>query len=247
MADIYTSPEGRSSLLLYKKVSRAAGRASFLIRFLFFLPKNGFLSRSLFFIFFTLYLVGHLTQESLFFKAYEPDEIAGQVAQLTGWDMPNDLPGQQLIGLLEKGQLLTVRSYLVKRQKIISRKFGTHYGDDLIRGCDGSVWVGEHVDSRDSISEDPLNNAEQQHTKSNTNAIPILSTLGFNLTLEVISEFLYHQSSSFSFSFCYQNMELRPKHPGMLGSEFHVLVAEREAERRDAWVGVPCFGSRKRS
>ncbi|KAG6736660.1 hypothetical protein POTOM_060462 [Populus tomentosa] len=29
MADIYTSPEGRSSLLLYKKVSRAAGRASF--------------------------------------------------------------------------------------------------------------------------------------------------------------------------------------------------------------------------
>jgi hypothetical protein len=39
----------------------------------------------LFFVFFTIYLVGHFTQESLFFKAYEPNEIARQVAQLPGW------------------------------------------------------------------------------------------------------------------------------------------------------------------
>jgi exosome complex component RRP4 len=74
------------------------------------------------------------------------------------------------------------------------------------------------VDARENISEDPLNNTEQQHTKSNTNAIPILSTLGFNLTLEVMLE-----TSNLSSTL---NLAIDE----MLGSEFHVLVAEREAD-----------------
>jgi exosome complex component RRP4 len=83
---------------------------------------------------------------------------------------------------------------------------------------------GEHVDARENISEDPLNNTEQQHTKSNTNAIPILSTLGFNLTLEVMLE-----TSNLSSTL---NLAIDE----MLGSEFHVLVAEREAERRTSMI-----------
>ena len=52
------------------------------------------------------------------------------------------------------------------------------------------------------------------------NAIRALSNLGFTLTLEVIMETIN-----------LINMENIDVHD-MLGSEFHVLVAENEAERR---------------
>jgi exosome complex component RRP4 len=82
------------------------------------------------------------------------------------------------------------------------------YGADLILGCKlGFVWVGEHVKAMDSTTiEDQLNNTEQQLIKYKTtskdnmlqesrqsrcriaNAIHVLSSLGFSLTLEVIME-----------------------------------------------------------
>ncbi|CAK7336485.1 unnamed protein product [Dovyalis caffra] len=142
----------------------------------------------------------------------------------------------QKYGKLEKGQLLTIPPYLVKRQKHHFHHL-EQYGVDLILGCNGFVWVGEHFEARDSIVEDQLNDTEQPSTKSNmtskdmpletrrsicriANAIRVLSTLGFNLTLEVIQETINLSSTL--------NLGIDE----MLGSEFHVLVAEREAERR---------------
>lgn len=131
--------------------------------------------------------------------------------------------------------MLTIPPYLVKRQKHHFHHL-EQYGVDLILGCNGFIWVGEHVEARDCIVEDQLNNTEQQFTKSNTtkempletrrsicqiaNAIRVLSILGFNVTLEVILETIDLSSTL--------NLGIDE----MLGPEFHVLVAEREAERR---------------
>ncbi|KDP21515.1 hypothetical protein JCGZ_21986 [Jatropha curcas] len=142
----------------------------------------------------------------------------------------------QKYGKLEKGQLLTVPPYLVKRQKQHFHHL-VQYDVDLILGCNGFIWVGEHVDARDIVAEDQVNNTEEQNTKSSrasedvpletrqnicriANAIRVLSTLGFSLTLEVILETVNLSSML--------NLGIDE----MLGSEFHVVVAEKEAERR---------------
>lgn len=150
----------------------------------------------------------------------------------------------QKYGKLARGQLLTVPPYLVKRRKQHFHHL-EQYGIDLIIGCNGFVWVGEHVEATDNMVEDQVNKHEQQSVKSNmnsmsleeqeraytpletrqnicrvANAVRILCTLGFNITLEVILETVNLSSSL--------NLDVHE----MLGSEFCVLVAEGEAERR---------------
>uniref|UniRef100_A0A2N9GWP2 K Homology domain-containing protein n=1 Tax=Fagus sylvatica TaxID=28930 RepID=A0A2N9GWP2_FAGSY len=104
----------------------------------------------------------------------------------------------QKYGKLERGQLLTVPPYLVKRCKQHFHHV-EQYGVDLILGCNGFIWVGEHVEAKDDMEEDQVS---------------------FNITIEVILETMNLSSSL--------NLDIHE----MLGSEFCVLVAEGEAERR---------------
>ncbi|XP_044494531.1 exosome complex component RRP4 homolog isoform X1 [Mangifera indica] len=158
----------------------------------------------------------------------------------------------QKYGKLEKGQMLKIDPYLVKRRKQHFHHL-EEYGVDLILGCNGFIWVGEHVETRDKIVADQLNDSEQPAKKSDgittdldeqvenqtppetrqnicriANAIRVLSTLGFNITLEVIMETVNLSKT--------MNLDVHE----MLGSEFYVLVAEKEAERRSS------FSKRKR-
>ncbi|KAI4349564.1 hypothetical protein L6164_010139 [Bauhinia variegata] len=150
----------------------------------------------------------------------------------------------QKYGKLNRGQLLTVPPYLVKRQKQHFHHL-EEYGTDLILGCNGFIWVGEHIEARDDVIEDQVNQSDSQVLGSSensaspkgqeqndtaletrkyicrtANAIRVLSTLGFNLTLDIIMETVNLGLSL--------NLDINE----MLGSEFCVLVAEREAERR---------------
>uniref|UniRef100_A0A1J3EC81 Exosome complex component rrp4 n=1 Tax=Noccaea caerulescens TaxID=107243 RepID=A0A1J3EC81_NOCCA len=147
----------------------------------------------------------------------------------------------QKYGKLEKGQLVKVDPYLVKRSKHHFHHIDS-LGLDLIIGCNGFIWVGEHVEVRDPViiadqKDDEMvtssakdTGKEESHTPLETrqsicrigNAIRVLSNLGFTVTLEVIMETVNMSSS--------KNIEIHD----MLGSEFHVLVAENEAERRRA-------------
>ncbi|XP_022155678.1 exosome complex component RRP4 homolog isoform X2 [Momordica charantia] len=151
----------------------------------------------------------------------------------------------QKYGKLERGQLLTVSPYLVKRRKQHFHHL-EQYGIDLILGCNGFIWIGEHVDpAEDMMIEDQVNKFEQKGPKSEgnfgnleeqervytpletrrnicraANAVRVLSTLGFIVTVEVIME-----TVNLSLSL---NIDVHE----MLGSEFCVLVAENEVERR---------------
>ncbi|CAH2039032.1 unnamed protein product [Thlaspi arvense] len=138
-------------------------------------------------------------------------------------------------GKLEKGLLLKVDPYLVRKS---NHHF--HYieslGIDLIIGRNGFIWVGEHVQVRDPMMVDDQKSdtydadREQIHTSLETrqsicrmgNAIRVLANLGFTVTLEVIMETANLSNS--------KNIDIHD----MLGSEFHVVVAESEAERRRA-------------
>lgn len=148
--------------------------------------------------------------------------------------------------------MVKIDPYLVKRRKQHFHHL-EEYGVDLILGCNGFIWVGEHVETRDKIVADQLNDSEQPAKKSDgttmdldeqvenqtppetrqnicriANAIRVLSTLGFNITLEVIMETVNLSKT--------MNLDVHE----MLGSEFYVLVAEKEAERRSS------FSKRKR-
>ncbi|KAI3439457.1 S1 domain-containing protein, partial [Psidium guajava] len=149
----------------------------------------------------------------------------------------------QKYGKLQRGQLLSIPPYLVKRQKQ-HWHYLEEYGIDLILGCNGFVWVGEHMETKDEMLVDTdkpesqtsktndysvsLEGQENTHTPLETrqnicriaNAIRVLSMLGFIVTIEVVMEVVNLGVS--------QNMDTHE----MLGSEFCVLVAEREAERR---------------
>ncbi|XAR58513.1 hypothetical protein NMG60_11013940 [Bertholletia excelsa] len=143
----------------------------------------------------------------------------------------------QKYGKLERGQLLTVPPYLVKRRKQHFH-YLDQYGIDLILGCNGFVWIGEHIEARDDMIMDQANKSEQQNTSleeqeqqympletrqnicRTANAVRVLATLGFSVTIEVIME-TFNLSTSL-------NLDIHE----MLGAEFCVLVAEREAERR---------------
>lgn len=150
----------------------------------------------------------------------------------------------QKYGKLQRGQLLSIPSYLVKRRKQ-HWHYLDEYGIDLIFGCNGFVWVGEHVETKDEMLVDQADKPDSQTSKTNdhstslegqeqtytpletrqnicriANAIRVLSMLGFVVTIEVVMEVVNLGVS--------QNMDTHE----MLGSEFCVLVAEREAERR---------------
>ncbi|XP_043719349.1 exosome complex component RRP4 homolog [Telopea speciosissima] len=152
----------------------------------------------------------------------------------------------QKYGKLERGQLLTVPPYLVKR-----RKQHFHHLEriavDLILGCNGFIWVGEHVEARDNMVEDQETKPEQLNSKLNrismsleeqerictpletrqsicriVNAVRVLSSLGFSLNVEVIMETVELSVSL--------NLDIHE----MLGAEFCVQTAEREVERRSS-------------
>ncbi|KAK8556663.1 hypothetical protein V6N12_003060 [Hibiscus sabdariffa] len=112
----------------------------------------------------------------------------------------------QKYGKLEKGQLLIIDPYLVKKSKLHFHHL-EQFGIDLILGRNGFVWVGEHVETRDKLCRI-------------ANAVRVLSTLGFSMDADLIVETVELSSS------------LKIDIHDMLGSEFHVLVAEQEAERR---------------
>ncbi|KAJ4968355.1 hypothetical protein NE237_015056 [Protea cynaroides] len=149
----------------------------------------------------------------------------------------------QKYGKLERGQLLTVPPYLVKRRKQHFHHL-EKYAVDLILGCNGFIWVGEHVE-RDNMVEDQETKSEQQNSKLNrrttsleeqesnynlqeirqnicriANAIRVLSSLGFSLNVEVLMETVERS--------IFQNLDIHE----MLGAEFFVQIAEREVERR---------------
>ncbi|XP_076904495.1 exosome complex component RRP4 homolog [Bidens hawaiensis] len=148
-------------------------------------------------------------------------------------------------GKLEKGQMLTVSPYLVKKRKHHFSHL-EEYGVDLVLGCNGIIWVGEHVEVKDKMIEDEpiptkpesennksqisisLEEQEEAYTPLKTrenicriaNAIRVLSTLGFTITVEVITEIID------------MSIKMGVDVHDMLGAEFCVLVAEKEAERR---------------
>uniref|UniRef100_A0A0D9W783 S1 motif domain-containing protein n=1 Tax=Leersia perrieri TaxID=77586 RepID=A0A0D9W783_9ORYZ len=137
----------------------------------------------------------------------------------------------QKYGKLERGQLLTVHAYLVKRRKQHFHHL-EQYDVDLILGCNGFIWVGEHVvvgENTNMMEDKPSLSAEvenftpletRKHICRLANAVRVLSALGFTLTVELIIETAEASISS--------NVEIND----MLGAEFYVQTAEREAKRR---------------
>ncbi|XP_031493780.1 exosome complex component RRP4 homolog [Nymphaea colorata] len=142
-------------------------------------------------------------------------------------------------GKLEKGLLLTVSPYLVKRRKQHFH-FLEQFGVDLILGCNGFIWVGGHAGSEKDYTIEEEHSRSDQNNKSCessatvedipltvrenicriANAVRILSELGFYISMEVIMDAV---EASIGWNF-----EIRD----MLGAEFYVRIAEREAQRR---------------
>ncbi|XP_043719347.1 exosome complex component RRP4 homolog [Telopea speciosissima] len=196
--------------------------------------------------------VDELTMPSIF----EENDVV--CAEVHGFQHDGSLHLQarsQKYGKLERGQLLMVPPYLVKRRKqhflsLVNRhKWYFHYLEkisiDLILGCNGFIWVGEHVEARDNMVEDQETKPEQQNSKLSgismrleeqertytpletrqsicriANAVRVLSSLGLGLNVEVIME-----TVELSISL---NLDINE----MLGAEFCVQTAEREVERR---------------
>ncbi|XP_020866151.1 exosome complex component RRP4 homolog, partial [Arabidopsis lyrata subsp. lyrata] len=131
------------------------------------------------------------------------------------------LAGSHKYGKLDKGQLLKVDPYLVKRSNLHFHFIET-LGIDLILGRNGFIWVGEHAQVQYPmvLDDEIISLKTRQSILRIGNAIRVLSNLGFTVTLEVIME-----------TFNLSNMENIDIHD-MLGSEFHVLVTENQAERR---------------
>jgi exosome complex component RRP4 len=137
---------------------------------------------------------------------------------------------------LENGQLVKVAAYLVKRLKQHFHSL-KQYGVDMIIGCNGYIWIAasseeKTVDVQNSSSEpnDNSGNSEfggvviplpvRQSICRLANSVRVLSALGFLIYPDVIID-TYEASIS-------KDIALKD----MLGPEFSVLVAEREAARR---------------
>jgi exosome complex component RRP4 len=132
---------------------------------------------------------------------------------------------------LQRGQLLTVPAYLVKQwnQHFHHLK---QYNVDLILGCNGFIWVGEHVVVAENtdVKEDQQKLAMEadnftpietrRHICRLANAVRVLSALGFTLTVELIIQTAEASLPS--------TVEINE----MLGAEFYVQTAEREAKGR---------------
>ncbi|XXG80746.1 hypothetical protein AAC387_Pa09g1538 [Persea americana] len=150
----------------------------------------------------------------------------------------------QKYGKLERGQLITVSPYLVKRRKQHFHHL-EQYGIDLVLGCNGFIWVGEHVEAQENAMTEDQESETEENKKPNkksmtleeqertytpfqtrqnicriANAVRVLSALGFCLTVEVIIDTAEASASL--------NIDIKD----MLGAEFYVLTAEREVQRR---------------
>lgn len=137
----------------------------------------------------------------------------------------------QKYGKLKRGQMLTVPSYLVKRRKQHFHHLD-NYDVDMILGCNGFIWVGEHTVLKENdmmVEVEDENNEKEQHmtpleTRRNicriANAIRLLSALGFTLSVEVICETVEASLAS--------NVAIKD----MLGAEFCVQAAERQVQRK---------------
>ncbi|VAI44187.1 unnamed protein product [Triticum turgidum subsp. durum] len=160
-----------------------------------------------------------------------PDGIQAEVRHIQHDGSLDLQPRSQKYGKLQRGQLLTVPAYLVKRRKQHFHHL-EQYDADLILGCNGFIWVGEHVavDEGTNLNEDqhklsmeveaftPLET--RRHICRLANAVRVLSALGFTLTVELIIQTAEASLSS--------HVEISD----MLGAEFYVQTAEREAKRR---------------
>ncbi|CAI9107929.1 OLC1v1007412C1 [Oldenlandia corymbosa var. corymbosa] len=151
----------------------------------------------------------------------------------------------QKYGKLDKGQLLKIPPYLVKKRKQHFHHLND-YGVDLILGCNGFIWIGEHVaavddmvvdqiiksEQPDSKAGDSVNSDEQEQSYTSldirqnicrmANAVRVLSSLGFMVTMEAIVEIVKLSNS--------KKFDIHD----MLGAEFYVVVAEEEATRRSS-------------
>jgi exosome complex component RRP4 len=152
---------------------------------------------------------------------------------------------------LENGQLITTSAYLVKRQKQHFHHL-EQYGVDMILGLNDYIWVGVHTDVKNLEGQGEEENGSEKSTKSIVkssgdatdgkkdstslrvrenicrlaNAIHVLSSLGFSLSLELILD-------TFQTSIDW-NIDIKD----MLAGEFYVRIAEREAERRSSKSNV---------
>ncbi|XP_051218300.1 exosome complex component RRP4 homolog [Lolium perenne] len=149
----------------------------------------------------------------------------------------------QKYGKLKRGQLLTVPPYLVKRRKQHFHHL-EQYDVDLILGCNGFIWVGEHVvvneittfnEDQEKLSAEvetftPMET--RKHICRLANAARVLSALGFTLTIELIIQTAEASLSS--------NVKIND----MLGAEFYVQTAETEAKRRADLLGRKKGGAR---
>lgn len=126
--------------------------------------------------------------------------------------------------------------YLVKRRKQHFHHLD-QYNVDLILGCNGFVWVGQHVETSEKestlLSDKPSSKEEtdnivpletRRHICRIANAIRLLSVIGLTLTVESVTEIVEASVRS--------NIEINE----MLGAEFYVQTVEREAQRRAKMV-----------
>ncbi|CAL5087696.1 unnamed protein product [Urochloa decumbens] len=155
----------------------------------------------------------------------ENDVVCAEVCVKNDRSPPELQPMGQKYGKLERGQLLMVPSYLVKRQKQHCYHLG-QYRIDLILGRNGFIWIGEHAavgENAKLMGTEPENFTPlemRNHICRLANAIRVLSALGFTLTAELIIETA--EASLLS------NVAV----DDMVGAEFFVQTAEREAMRR---------------
>lgn len=144
----------------------------------------------------------------------------------------------QKYGKLARGQLLMVPPYLVKRRKQHFHHL-EQYDVDLIIGCNGYIWVGEHVQPAESnMDQDSSMNAmqepeEQHHTPLKTrehicriaNAVRVLAILGFTISIEVIIGVAESSCGD-------GGIDIKD----MLGAEFIVQTAEKEVKQRKSLI-----------
>ncbi|KAI5057665.1 hypothetical protein GOP47_0027680 [Adiantum capillus-veneris] len=140
-------------------------------------------------------------------------------------------------GKLANGQLVRVPSYLIKRQKQHFHNLNS-YGVDMIIGCNGYIWICAapaaqtaaaelagatgHSAASDAIGlhNETIPLKVRENICCFANSIRVLSALGFLIHLDSIID-------TFDIS---TSMGLAIK--DMLGAEFLVVIAEREAARR---------------
>ena len=139
---------------------------------------------------------------------------------------------------LERGQLLKVPSYLIRRLKHHFYNLEKH-AVTLVLGCNGLIWVGERNEAKYNMMEDDEEDSNPANSQSHleqegaqtllatrlticriANAVRVLSKLAFSITEEVIMNLVDLSTN--------RGIDVHD----MLAPEFCVLAAEAEVERR---------------